>query len=56
MREGEKWELFVPPNIGHPQQRRGDRSKAGKLSPKPIRPQSVLVFELELQKVGPATG
>ncbi len=42
MREGETWQLFVPPKLGY-----GTRG-----SPPLIRPDDVLVFRVELLKVG----
>lgn len=42
MKEGAKWEIFVPPDLGYGPQTRG-----------PIPPNSVLIFEIDLLKVNP---
>ena len=41
MKEGSKWQLFIPPELGY-----GERGQG------PIPPNSVLVFEVELHSVG----
>jgi len=44
MRPGAKWQVFVPPELGY-----------GANSPPPIPPGALMVYELELLKVEPAT-
>jgi FKBP-type peptidyl-prolyl cis-trans isomerase len=47
MQEGAKWQLVVPPDLGY-----GDRGTPGG----PIGPDAVLIFEIELLSVAPASG